>query len=164
MLELHNRLHFLGHHCCTQKLETLKCIMSGSTLHEFNVLFFNLIFLNLFVHFSFSYLDCFHLLFCCSIFVIFLFPNPLCFSAWKSRVWCSCRLNTQLTVSLICHTHTAAGESLLRQAETREIKCDILSIGEQHPSQCVRDMMMMMIQNSCEFIKEKTDLTVSISQ
>lgn len=82
----------------------------------------SIFFLSLFVHFSFSYLDCFQLLFCCSILVIFLFPNPLCFSAWKSRVWCSCRLNTQLTVSVICHSHTTAGESLPRQAETHEKK------------------------------------------
>lgn len=40
------------------------------------------------------------------LYLSFLFSNPLCCSAWETGVWCSYTLNTQLTVSLSCHTHT----------------------------------------------------------
>lgn len=134
MLELHNRSHFLGHHYCAQKLETLKCIMSGSTLLEFNVVFFNLSFLIclciLAFHTSIVFICCSVALFL--LFFCFLTLYVLVHGSLVSGVLVDLTHSWQSVWSV-----TLTGESLPRRAETCEIKCDILSVGEQHPSTCV---------------------------
>lgn len=132
MLELHNILHFLGHHYCTQKLETVKCMMSGPTLPEFNVVFF----LNLFVlafHTSIVFIFCSVVLFL--LFFCFLTLYVLVHGSLVSGVLVDLTHSWQSVWSV---TLTPQQVSYCPVRLKREIKCDILSVGEQHPSQCVK--------------------------